>query len=97
MRFMCKDMERFGRGVGNPARARLVEALLEGPKSVSELTQIVGLSQSAVSQHLGKLKECKLVTDERHGQEVIYTFNKNSVVGLFASLMHKMHSPEFKK
>jgi ArsR family transcriptional regulator len=96
MRFMCRDMERFGRGVGNAARAQIVESLIEGPKTVTQLTSVVGLSQSAVSQHLSKLKECKIVTDERNGQEVLYTFNSGKVVGMFSSLLNKLHASKSK-
>lgn len=91
MRFLCRDMERFGRGVGNPSRSRIVAALMEGPKTVGELTALVGLSQSAVSQHLSKLKHCGLVRDTRHGQLVHYTFNKSRVLGMFATLINRIH------
>jgi ArsR family transcriptional regulator len=86
-------MERFGRGVGNESRARIIEALIDGPKTVSELTALVGLSQSAVSQHLSKLKTCGLVSDTRRGQEVVYTFNSRHVLGMFAALLHRIHRP----
>jgi DNA-binding transcriptional ArsR family regulator len=82
------EIEGFGRGIGNPVRYRLVQALVDGPKTVHELTELVGLSQSAVSQHLSKLKTCRLVKDSRHGQEVMYTFNSWHVIGMLASLMH---------
>jgi len=84
------ELAKFGKGIGNQARFGIVEALLEGPKSVSQLTEIVGLSQSSVSQHLSKLKECRLVKDERHGQEVLYTFNSWHVIGMLTSLIYKI-------
>ena len=39
-------------GVGNPHRLAILCLLLEGEKSVGQLVQLIGLSQSALSQHL---------------------------------------------
>jgi DNA-binding transcriptional ArsR family regulator len=57
----CAEMEKFGKGIGNVNRYRIVEALLNGRKTVGELVKIVKLSQPAVSQHLKTLKSCNLV------------------------------------
>lgn len=58
---------------GNETRVKLIRCLSERPKNVGELILVCGMSQSAVSQHLAKLKEAKLVSTEKHGQEVWYT------------------------
>lgn len=54
-------------------RTKLILCLRERPKNVSELIATCGLAQSAVSQHLKKLKDAGLVTDTRHGKEMVYT------------------------
>lgn len=43
-----------------------------GEKNVSELEQIVGLSQSALSQHLARLRKDDLVTTRRQAQTIFY-------------------------
>lgn len=47
--------------------------LLEEDKTVSDLEKLVGLSQSAISQHLAILRENRLVEAERHGQSIKYS------------------------
>ena len=83
---LCNEMEKFGKGIGNAARYRIVESLLKGRKTVGELTEIVGLSQPAVSQHLKTLRSSNLVVDERRGREVFYTVNAEYMLKLLASL-----------
>lgn len=87
MNLLCKDMEEFGKGIGNAARYKIVEALRSGPKTVGEITESVGLSQSAVSQHLAKMKRCHLVEDERKGNEVFYSLNTRHLASLIISFL----------
>jgi DNA-binding transcriptional ArsR family regulator len=44
----------------------------EGEKTVGELEKIVGLSQSALSQHLARLRKDGLVTTRRDAQAIYY-------------------------
>ena len=46
--------------------------LIEKPMSVGTLVDTVGISQSAMSQHLAKLRQQGLVAAEHRGQEVYY-------------------------
>jgi len=82
----CKEIERFGKGIGNASRYRIVQALLKGQKTVGELVKIAKLSQPAVSQHLKTLKSCDLVVDERRGREVFYAVNAKYLLELLARL-----------
>lgn len=59
--------------IGNAIRAKLILCLEEKPKNVSQMITICGLSQSAVSQHLTKLKEFGLVTTKKEGKEIYYS------------------------
>lgn len=65
-------LARFFRILGDPTRLRIVEALLDGERSVSELVQIVGAPQSRVSNHLACLKWCRFAESERRGRKVFY-------------------------
>ena len=87
---LCNQVNKFGKGIGNPARYRIVQALLGGRKTVGEITAIVKLSQPAVSQHLKTLRECSIVTDERRGQEVFYTVNTEHTLSLLKHLVVDM-------
>jgi DNA-binding transcriptional ArsR family regulator len=61
--------------LGDPTRRRLFDYLRQGPASVTELISIVPISQPAVSQHLRVLREARLVTVEKRGQQRIYQLN----------------------
>jgi DNA-binding transcriptional ArsR family regulator len=52
-------------------RLRIVQRLSNGPASVTELIEQVGLSQPLVSWHLGKLRASGIVTTRRSGRETL--------------------------
>lgn len=59
--------------LANTTRLQLLICLSEGEKNVSQLIGKCGLSQSAVSQHLEKLRKAGLVATRRDGKEIYYT------------------------
>ncbi len=82
----CDKINEFGKAMSTTARYRIVESLLKGEKTVSELVKIVKLSQPAVSQHLKTLKTSNLVIDERRGQEVYYSVDAPYILALLKHL-----------
>ncbi len=83
---LCNEIAQFGKSMGSTSRYRIVEALLKGEKTVSDLVKIVKLSQPAVSQHLKTLKSSNLVIDRKIGQEVFYTVNSKYMLDLLKKL-----------
>lgn len=61
------------KSMGNPHRLLILCQLVDGEKRVSELERIVGLSQSALSQHLARLRHDKLVVTRRQAQTIYYS------------------------
>ena len=59
--------------MANPNRLVILCQLAEGEKSVGELENVVGLSQSALSQHLGVLRDQGVVTTRREAQSIYYS------------------------
>ena len=59
--------------LAHPIRLRLVEILMEGRWSVTQLAAAVSKPQAEISQHLGKMKAARLLTAERDGKEVYYS------------------------
>lgn len=84
----CDEVARLGKGIGNPNRYRIIEALMQGSRTVGDIALAVDLTQPNVSQNLKVLKEASLVTDERRGQEVFYSLN----VAYMASLLRNITS-----
>jgi ArsR family transcriptional regulator len=87
---LCDKINKFGKGIGNEHRYRMLQALIKGEKTVGELVEIIKLSQPAISQHLKTLKESELVTDERRGQEVYYSLNAEHTLSLLTALVKDM-------
>ncbi len=64
--------------LANAKRIRILEILMNGERSVSVLAEMVDLSQSALSQHLSKLRAQELVKTRRDGQTIFYSVNGRS-------------------
>ncbi len=58
-------------------RIEIIELLKKEPMSVNVLAEALGITQSAVSQHLRVLKGASLVKDERQGYWIYYSLNKD--------------------
>ena len=63
---------RFFRALGDPARLRLLEFLLDAEYTVTECVTRIGLSQGRVSAHLACLAGCGYVQGRRAGRNVFY-------------------------
>lgn len=74
------------RALSNEARLLVMCHLGDGEMSVGELTDAVGLSQSALSQHLAKLREEGFVTTRREGQTIHYRVSDTRVSRLIGAL-----------
>ena len=74
------------KAIANGARLMLVCQLAEGEKSVGELTAMIGLAQSAVSQHLALLRKHRVVSTRRDGQSVYYGLASAEVAEVIKTL-----------
>jgi len=70
---------KFFKGLGDPTRLRIVEALLEKERNVSELIKLVGVPQSNISNHLACLKWCGYITSRKEGTSVYYQITDERV------------------
>ena len=69
--------------LGDPRRRAIFQRLSrEGEQTVHALTDFVGVSQPAVSKHLGALKRAGLVRDRRQGRETHYSAEPKGLVPL---------------
>ncbi len=72
------------RGFADPSRLGILDALRNGPLTVSEIVEATSLSQPNVSNHLGCLRDCGLVTAEQQGRYVTYHLSDDRVGELIA-------------
>jgi ArsR family transcriptional regulator, virulence genes transcriptional regulator len=88
--------------------AALLSALANGPRLLvmchlaaagelpaGDLVSRIGLSQSALSQHLAKLRQRRLVAYRREGQSLLYRIADPKVLRVL-ELMHELYCPELK-
>jgi DNA-binding transcriptional ArsR family regulator len=61
---------KYFRGLGDPTRLRILEALAEGERSVGELVELIGVPQPRVSSHLTCLRWCGFVESRREFRTV---------------------------
>lgn len=72
--------------MGNEKRLLILLRLFKGEISVGALAKEVGLSQSALSQHLGRLRAQGIVSTRRHSQVVYYSTDSHSVKRILEAL-----------
>jgi DNA-binding transcriptional ArsR family regulator len=76
------------RGLADPSRLGILEALRDGARSVGELVLATGLSQPNVSNHLACLHGCGLVVREQAGRRVYYRLSHERVAALLGLADH---------
>lgn len=60
-------------------RIEIIELLKKEAMSVNAIAEALGITQSAVSQHLRVLKSADLVKDERQGYWIYYSLNRDTL------------------
>ncbi len=65
-------LAKWFRGLDDPVRLGILEALRDGEKSVEELSELLGMKQPRISNHLACLRWCRFVATRREGKRVIY-------------------------
>ena len=76
--------------LSQPSRLRILCILLDGEQSVLRLAENAQLSQPAMSHHLKKLRDAKLVTTRRDGQTIFYALSGNEVSEVL-KVLHKLY------
>lgn len=59
--------------LANPIRLAILHTLRDGEKSVNELTDILGISQSNLSQHLAIMRQVGILTTRKQGTSIFYS------------------------
>ena len=72
--------------LANPHRLELVDLLVQAPRTVDELAREAAMSVANTSQHLQRLKQAGLVSDQREGLYVRYRLADASVARLWLEL-----------
>lgn len=65
------------KAIGHPVRLRLLAMLRTGPLCVCQMTVVVKLASSTVSEHLSELRKAGVVTEKKAGRWVEYRLADN--------------------
>jgi DNA-binding transcriptional ArsR family regulator len=74
------------KSLANERRLLILCHLSQGEKSVGELEPLVGLSQSALSQHLARLRREALVRTRREAQTIYYSIDSDEAKAVLGTL-----------
>ena len=69
--------------LGDPTRVRILDVLARGERSVSNLADVLGLTESAVSHQLRLLRNTRIVRSRRDGRMIFYALDDQHVLDLF--------------
>ncbi|KAJ56323.1 hypothetical protein ACMU_05085 [Actibacterium mucosum KCTC 23349] len=85
---------KFLKSLGHPDRLKVLCSLVGGEQSVASIEAQVGASQSAVSQHLSRLRSEGLLQARRDGRQVYYSIADPTVFGVIELLYRKFCAPK---
>ena len=86
MRAHAGDAARLLKALANDQRLLILCMLVDGEHAVGEMNARLSLSQSALSQHLAKLREEGLVNTRREAQTIYYSLADGPVKQLIGTL-----------
>ncbi len=86
MKKSAKKAESVLKILANSKRLMILCHLTKGEKTVGELATLVDLSQSALSQHLAKMRALDLVETDKRGQEVFYKVEHQEIEAILSTL-----------
>lgn len=81
------------KALAHPARLLVMCRLVDGEASVGELQLQVGLSMSALSQHLAVLRALALVNTRRQSQTIFYSLADGPALGVMQALYDAYCAP----
>ena len=74
------------KAMSNKWRLMILCQLSEGEKTVGELQNLLGIGQSAVSQHLAILRREEIVDSRKHAQSIYYSLSSDQAIKIMATL-----------
>lgn len=82
----CEEVASLLKAMAHPQRLMVLGHLAQSPKTVSELQELCTISQSQLSQFLGRMRLEGLVRCERQGKYQYYSPADHRVVKLIAAI-----------
>ncbi|WXR61304.1 metalloregulator ArsR/SmtB family transcription factor [Peptostreptococcaceae bacterium AGR-M142] len=75
------------KALSHPVRLCIVKGLIEnGESNVSNMQNCLDMPQSTISQHISKLKACKVIKGYRNGLEIKYKVENEKIIEIIKIL-----------
>ncbi len=87
-KIVAQELGKLFSVLSNPDRIRIIEELRREELDVQSLSELLEISPSRVSQHLGQLRAMRLVEDVRDGKRHIYHLVKEDVAAWILDGLH---------
>ncbi len=72
--------------IGHPERLKILRLLLDGERCVKDICNELNLPQPKVSQHIGIMKEVRIITYRKEGTKAIYRLNNNLATSILKAV-----------
>ncbi|MCK9328429.1 MAG: metalloregulator ArsR/SmtB family transcription factor [Candidatus Cloacimonetes bacterium] len=80
---LIKDIAEFFKILGEPTRIKIINILFLSEMCVCDISQIMGMNQSAISHQLKILKQANLVKYRKEGKSVFYSLTDEHIKQIF--------------
>lgn len=87
------EAARLLAALANAKRLMALCHLVQGEKSVGDLAELVGLAPAALSQHLARMRDLRLVETRRDGQTIFYRLASAEVAAILETLYRLYCAP----
>ena len=82
-----EKQENIFKAISDKSRIRILKMLLQKPLCVCEITEILKLAASTVSNHLSLLSDAGLIIGEKEGKWINYRINSGSKSNSVSSIL----------
>ena len=91
----AEQAEKLLKILANRNRLMLLCHLVDGERTAGELEELVGLSQSALSQHLGRLRKEGIIKNRREAQRLYYSLKDEKAKQILVTMYELYCSPKY--
>ncbi|GAA0359570.1 ArsR/SmtB family transcription factor [Bacillus horti] len=86
------ELANIFKALGDPTRVKMIHALLQSELCVHDISEVLGMGQSAVSHQLRLLRNLRIVKRRKVGKTVYYSLDDSHVEEIFIqTLQHLKH------
>jgi ArsR family transcriptional regulator len=84
----AENLARCLKAMAHPLRLKIILFLSDREKSVGEIEESVGSSQSNISQHLGIMRDKNLLTSRKDRNQIFYSLKDTRILPLVKEICH---------